>query len=284
MISVSINVSDSKYFWYLDLSWFAHNKLYRNKASEKLYSAIIFDEKKEQIKFPIKHKHCYSFKHNKTIFDKIKHKKKSEPINVQIALSQILNDFQDDTIIELIDHDMFHFRPHPKIEINHDEFIVCDVYEKWHLHSLTLNKHVISEFLKPNDPISFYNGGHVPIIGTVKTFKKILDDWIRIHVSILRKENGDTTESNNICWWAGMYSFNAVCEIHKIKMIAKNYCYIPDANALTDEMYIGHFSVDHRFNKHDYPLVYEQNFLSNDYYNMIKNWNHDMIVERWKTN
>lgn len=282
MISVSINVSDSRFFWYLDLSWFAHSELYKNEASEKLYSAIICDGKKEEIQFPIKYKHCHSFKNDNKIFNKIKHKNNPEPINVQVALSQILNEFHDDTVIELIDHDMFHFRPHPKIEINHDEFIVCDLYEKWHLHSLTSNKHVISQFLGSDDPVSFYNGGHVPIIGTVKTFKKILDDWIRIHISILRKEKGDTQESNDICWWAGMYSFNAVCEIHKIKMIAKNYCYIPDANSLTDEMYIGHFSVDKRFNKRNYPFIYEQDFLENDYYHMIKRWNHNMIIERWK--
>lgn len=279
MISLPININDSRFLWNLDLFWYAHQQIYADDAKHKAYSAIISDGKKSKINLSIKYKFCKSHKQYPDLIKTNKIIQNLEPLNVQIALKQVLFEFNDDVIIELIDHDMFHFKKHPKIEVEHDHFLVCDLYEKWHLHSLTSNKHVIEPFVKSSN---FYNGGHVPIIGTVKTFKKILDDWIKIHVEILLQQTNDSEESKQICWWAGMYSFNAVCEIHQIKMISKNYCYIPDANNFMNDMYIGHYSVDHRFNKRNYPLIYDQDFLNNDYYNMIRKWIYNKSIERWK--
>lgn len=274
MISIPINVNDSRFIWYLDLFWFAHQEIYQDVAYDKCYSLIIKDNSSKNIDLSIRHKLCNPWNET-SLFDRLKSAQQQlcVPINMQIALQSILDEFDDSTVLELLDHDMFHFRPHSKIEVNDDQFLVCDVYENWHLYSLTKNKNVINPFLNPFQPNSFYNGGHVPIIGNVKTFKKILNDWINIHVEILLREYADTRQAKLNCWWAGMFSFNAACEINKVQMIAKNYCYIPGANNLTDEMYIGHYSVDQRFNKKKYPQINKQDFLDNEFYSMIKKWN-----------
>lgn len=274
MISIPINVSDSRFLWYLDLFWFAHQEIYKDAANEKVYSVVI-DDKNSDLNLSLKHKICSSWTGNSEIYNRLKEVSEilCVPINVQVALRSILDELDDSTVIELLDHDMVHFRPHPQMTIEHNQFFVCDLYENWHLYSLSKHKSVIDPFLNPFESSRFYNGGHVPIIGTVKTFKKILSDWIDIHIKIILNEPRTTKPSELICWWAGMYSFNAACEINKVQMIAKNYCYIPGANDLTDEMYICHYSIDKRFDKREYPNINSQNFLNNDFYSMIKKWN-----------
>lgn len=274
MISIPINVSDSRFFWYLDLFWFAHQEIYKDDANNKVYS-IVINNNNNDIDLSIKHKVCNPWTANSKIYNLLQEVPihLCAPINMQIGLLSILDELEDSTVIELLDHDMFHFRSHPKITVEHNQFFVCDIYEDWHLHSMSKHKSVINPFLNPFQRIRFYNGGHVPIIGTARTFKKILSDWIDIHIKIILNETRTTKQSELICWWAGMYSFNAACEISKVQMIAKNYCYIPGITDLTDEMYIGHYSVDQRFNKKKYPQINKQDFLDNDFYSMIKKWN-----------
>jgi hypothetical protein len=55
-------------------------------------------------------------------------------------------------------------------------------------------------------------------------------------------------------------------------MIAKDICYIPSINKLSQQHYIAHYSVDHRFNKKTYPKFDINNFENNEFYDIIKTW------------
>jgi hypothetical protein len=197
-------------------------------------------------------------------------------MNAQASLQQVLHLFDDGQIIELIDVDMFHFRKSKPVNVGDDEFIVCDFYENWHLKSLSKNQFLLKKYFKNNG--KYYNGGHVPIIGKVKTFKKILNDWINIHKDFLIREDvaaykeKDNSFWLDILWWAGMFSFNAACERNCIKMTSRNFCFIPGANSLVGDHYIGHFSVDPHVNKHAFPKLNLDIFPDNDFHNRAKNW------------
>jgi hypothetical protein len=151
-------------------------------------------------------------------------------------------------------------------EIKENEFYVCDIYEKWHLLSMDKNKHVIEKYL--NNNIVSYNGGFVPIIGLAKTFKKIIIDWIFIHKNIILNDNNE----HLIKWWSGMYSFQSACQNNNIKMISKDYCYVPDINEISEYHHIVHYSVDKLFNKAKFPIVNTNKFKVNYYYDNIKKW------------
>lgn len=275
MISIPINVMHPDYFWMLDLFCHAHKIIYGEMFLEKIHSAIITKnrindlEYNLNINFPIRHKLIKPYFDNESLLlGEIRKERMLSPINIQLGLEKLLDEFENEnTVIELLDHDMFHFRKHPDMQIGHDEFFVCDLYENWHLLSKTKYKYLI-DYLIENNSLS-YNGGFVPIIGTVHTFRKIINDWIKMHVQICSKTPRETDE---VLWWAGMYSFNAACEKNKIKLTAKNFCYIPRLNQISDETYIAHYSVDNRFDKKKYPNIDKESFLDNDFYNIVKTW------------
>ena len=274
MITVPVNVYNTGFLWHLNLFWHAHNNVYGDLALHKVYSAVINQDDIESdfdLGVLLRHKICQPWQQYADLVEKLKDVNPGlcVPLNIQVGLQQIIDDFEDFQVIELVDHDMLHFRKHHNYFVNDNEFMVCDLYEKWHLHSLTTNKSIVDHVLDNNNQAQFYNGGFVPIIGTAYTFKKILADWIDMHIKILVKQ---PTESNNICWWAGMYSFNAACEKHGIHMIPRNFCYVPGINELSDEMYIAHYSVDPRFDKKKYPNLDLSLFLDNDFYNLVKSW------------
>ena len=277
MISIPVAVHNNVFKWQLDLFWFNHKQTYGEDAKNKAYAIIINQDNLNDVKYnhcewdiDIPHQMCDPF------FDFINVDrnvncyngdiKLLKPLNIQSGLLQIIDNFDDEQIIELIDCDMFHFKPHSTININDDELLVSTLYEPWHLLSLSTNKSVIEPYFK-NDG-KYYNGGFVPIIGKVKTFRKLLWDWIDIHNKISNIKFVD----NNFIWWAGMFSLNAACERNKITMIDNDVCYIPQLIHLIDTHYIGHYSVDDIFNKRQYPNVDLNKFLDNDYYNRIRNW------------
>ena len=272
MITIPINVHHPAFLWQLDLFWHSHKKMYGSRAYNKAFSAIINQHRQTDIVYDkltldIPHQYCDPFfvKLADVNSDKITDIGILSPINMQIALQQFLNSFQDYEIIELVDHDMLHFRPHSTIDIDHDQFYVCDLYENWHLKSLSSNKHIISMYFENGG--KYYNGGFVPIIGTVKTFKKILPEWSAIHKDIVHR-----SYPSIIHWWAGMFAFNAACEKKRVQMIAKDICYIPNVNNLEPQHYIAHYSVDPIFNKKTYPSINTQKFTNNEFYAMIKSW------------
>jgi hypothetical protein len=187
-------------------------------------------------------------------------------LNIQIGLAQIIHLFEDDDVIELVDCYLFHFRRHREVFVPKDGLFVCDLYEDWHLKSLSSNKHVIEQYLQ--DSGSRYNGGFVPIIARASTFRRLLPLWEDIHRDILRQPH-----EKLIHWWAGMFALQAACERVEIEMIAKDWCYIPGINRLEDTHYTGHYSCDFNyFSKYKFPDVNATTFPDNLFYLRVKDW------------
>lgn len=272
MISIPVAVHVPSFKWQLDLFWFNHMLTYKNQAKEKVRAIVVKRNFPEEMRcqfleWPISIPHAMC----ESILDVAKYPDRvaqivALPLNIQFGLTQILPQFDDEKIIEVLDCDMFHFRTHPQVDVGDDELYVSDVYENWHLKSLTENRRVIEKyFVNGGD---YYNGGFVPIIGKARTFKKIIGEWTRVHYDILK---GDWP-NDTIKWWAGMYALQAACEINKVKMIGKDYCYIPGFNQLSDEHYVGHYCVDSKFNKRTYPHVEAGNFEHNEFYDRLRLW------------
>jgi hypothetical protein len=254
--------------------------LYGKNAFQKAKAIVIrrnslTDKRCEEFKWnnDVPHSLCESFADYDINLSKYEN---PHPINIQIGLLQIFDEFKDDEqIIELLDCDMFHIKEHPVLEIEDNTFFVADIYENWHLFSLTSKKHIIKKYLK-NEEL-YYNGGFVPIIGKIKTFKKVINTWIEIHKDILGRFPAKEHELTR--WWAGMYSFQAACNIEKIKMVTKDYCYIVPINNLENSHYIAHYSCDQFFfNKKNYPIIDYSKFPKNNYYDIILNWHKKSIA------
>jgi hypothetical protein len=271
MISIPIAVYNDHFKWQLDLFWFQHKKVYGDLAASKAFAAIAKRNRSYEIKqenfnwnLDIPHAMVDSF------FDYLNiptssNEDVSLPLNIQTNLAQIIENFNDELVIEVLDCDMFHMDRYPEYRIRDDELIVSDIYESWHLESLSKHRDIISMYFENGG--RFYNGGFVPIIGKVRTFKKILPEWIAVHQDILARPYDSL-----IHWWGGMYGLQAACEKNKVRMIAENCCYIPGINSLSHEHYIGHYSVDRRFNKRTWPNINISNFENNVFYNRIQEW------------
>ena len=279
LISIPVAVYNGLFEWQLNLFWHRHKELYGKNAFQKAKAIVIRRN-------TLAEKRCEEFKWNNDVpysfcesfadydIDLIKYAK-PHPINIQIGLLQILDEFKDDEqIVELLDCDMFHIKEHPVLEIEDDTFFVTDIYENWHLFSLTSKRHIIQKYLKYEE--LYYNGGFVPIIGKIKTFKKMINTWIEIHKDILSRFLAKEDELT--CWWAGMYSFQAACHVEKIKMVTKDYCHIVPVNNLENSHYIAHYSCDKIFNKAQYPVIDYSKFPKNNYYDIILNWHKKSIA------
>lgn len=268
MITVPIAVHNDLFKWQLDLFWFNHKLTYGPQAAQGKAFAVIINQDNPtdqphdkcdwNIEMPYNLCKPY-FKMLTEVGDSVFYK----PLNIQVGLNQILDQFHDDQILEVIDCDMFHFRPHPVPVLRDDQILVCDLYEPWHLKSLSQNRSVIDIYFENGG--RFYNGGFAPIIGKVKTFKKILYEWTQIHKDILSRDWGE-----DIKWWAGMFALNAACEKKKIYMVAQDTCYIPGINTINTQHYISHYSVDQAFNKRTFPAIDTATFEDNLYYARIK--------------
>jgi hypothetical protein len=276
MISVPI-AAHIKYFeWQIDLFWYCHKKLYNEKAYKKALVTVCkrnfyWETKKENLLWNTDVPHIMTDSFFDFVGAKINHKDfrgftEYLPINIQYSLLQCIDRFHNDDIIELLDADMFHFKPHPPFEPRQNEVIVADIYENWYLKSRTSNRIVLTKYLKGIK--HQYNGGYVPIIARVSTFKKILQDWIRIHVDILSRNFVD----NKIYWWAGMYSFQAACALHNVKMIAMDLVYVPSVNHWNQNHYITHYSGADNFPKRIFPRINPDKFESNTAFDLIKEW------------
>jgi hypothetical protein len=286
MISIPVAVHHEHFRWQLDLFWYAHKKVYGEAAKEKSYAIILErnfskEEKQESLLWDIDipHKMCKPyFEIHKDLVSSIGETILRTPLNIQVGLNQILDNFPDEEVLELLDCDLIHFRPYDKVNPKDNELFVCDIYEDWHLRSLTDNKFVIEPYFKNEG--KYYNGGFVPLIARAGTFKKIIKDWTDIHKDILIKRDPDP----QITWWAGMFALSAACENNKIQMIHKDTCYVPTINKINENHYIGHYSVDMYVkkkkggedltlfpNKKYYFIDYSL-FPDNEYYNMIKEW------------
>lgn len=278
VVTVPIAAYDPKFRWQLDLFWFAHKRLYGDEAPSKIHAAVVDrnEAKAQRIhtldwNIDVPHSVCPS------VWDWPPLKELRPPIvgnvlplNIQLGLQYLLSShhavpWDDDLVIELTDCDMFHFRPQPELEVAPNALYVSDMYEQWHLHSRGKYKYVIDCYFENGG--GYYNGGFVPIIGRVSTFRKIMYEWLAIHLDILKRNI-----SRDINWWAGMYALQAACEKARVDMIGSDMCYLPGAFALADSHYIGHYSVDKRFDKRKFPAVDQDTFENNPYYEVIAAW------------
>lgn len=268
MISIPIAPHIDGYKWQIELFWYNHKIIYGGDAYDKAYAVIIKRNRPQENKsislswdLDIPHQMCESY------FDLMGvglYYNIVQPLNAQTGLCQILSRFSDDQVIELLDPDMFHIRRHPVFDVGDDELLVDDFYESWHLKSLTSNRYIIEQYFLHGG--AFYNGGFLPLIGRVSTFKRIMTDWIRVHLEILRQYDGD------IGWWANMYALQAACERNKVKMVAKDVCYFPGVNSLKQEHYVVHYSCDEKFRKYDYPNIDVTKFPDDIFYNRLIRW------------
>lgn len=278
MISIPIAVNNDFFKLQLDLFWFNHKRIYGEDAFKKAYPVVVLQNKKKY-DFSSKAPHVFANDWS-CYFPEKKYDGFLSPLNMQISLLEIIDMFDNDEVIELIDCDMFHIKKAPDINVVDNEFIVSDIYENWHLKSNTSNKYILKNFLKLNH--SEYNGGFVPIIGKIKTFKKILNDWINLHIQIF-----DSLDSNELKWWCGMYSFQVACANNNIYMRGIDICYIPNINNLLENHYISHYCCDYKFDKkkilNGNGKVDFENFQDNLFYNAIKDWyNSDIEIEGGK--
>jgi hypothetical protein len=177
----------------------------------------------------------------------------------------MIDGFDNDQLIEVLDCDMFHLKAHPEISLADDQLLVCNVYEDWHLKSLTTHRYVVEMYFENGG--RFYNGGFVPIIGTVRTLKEILPEWIAVHQHILSIDYPAL-----IHWWAGMFALQVACEKKKVQMMAADYCYVPGHNELQDHHYICHYCCDSKFDKKRYPYIDKTAFENNLFYRRILDW------------
>jgi len=284
MISVPIAVNNSYFRIQLELLWFNHKATYGEEAARNKLRAVIVKRNKpfEEIKHTCEWAEDIPHIMAEAYFD-IREDLTNPyylPINIQLGLSQIIDTFDDEQIIEVLDCDMFHLKPHPDFYLEDNELIVVDIYEDWHLRSLSDHRDVIAPFFKNGG--NYYNGGFVPIIGKAKTFKTLLPDWIELHKQIV-----EAHADGDLRWWAGMYSLQAACENNAVLMRAMDLCYIPAINSLTDNHYIAHYSVDYRFNKKVWPSIDISSFEENKFYNRVLEWlQHEQLLsegalEQW---
>lgn len=274
MISIPTAVyNQGSFHLQLDLFWYNHKRCYGDVANHKAMAAVIkrnhtTQPKQETYEWDIDVPYllcegCYDYMNedNNQEFYLV-------PLNIQIGLAQLIDRFSSDQVIEILDCDMFHMRPHPEIPLEPNELLVSDIYENWHLKSLTDYKHVVEPHLKPGH--TGYNGGFVPIIGHAATFKRILPDWISIHKAMVLEH-----PEVHLKWWSGMYSLQAACANNHVKMTSRDYCYVPGVNEINDNHYISHYCCDSRFDK---KKVYRWQdadpaaFADNMFYHRIHDW------------
>lgn len=269
MISVPIAVNNDYFRMQLELFWFNHKATYGEYAARDKLRAVIVrrntvaEQTKDICEWAGDIPHVMA----DAYFDVRKDLTNPAylPINIQMGLSQVIAAFDDEQVIEVLDCDMFHLRPHPDLTVEDNELIVADIYEEWHLKSLTDHKDVIAPFFKNGG--NYYNGGFVPIIGKARTFKTLLPDWTELHKRIV-----DAQSDGYLQWWAGMYSLQAACENNAVRMRAMDLCYVPGINALNDYHYIAHYSVDQNFNKKTWPSIDVSSFEKNKFYSRVLEW------------
>ena len=246
MISVPIAVNNNHFRMQLELFWFNHKATYGESAAREKLRAVIVrrntvgEQPKDICEWAgdIPHVMADAF------FDVRKDLTNPVlcPINIQLGLSQVIAAFEDEQVIEVLDCDMFHLKPHPDLTVAEDELIVADIYEEWHLKSLTDHKNVIEPFFKNGG--NYYNGGFVPIIGKAKTFRKILPVWIELHKLIVEAQPGERNGGP------------ACIRLGRLRTMpfgwAMDLCYVPHQR--TNDATIAHYSVDHKFNRTPGPI------------------------------
>lgn len=283
VISIPVAVHNDHFRQQLDMFWYFHKKMYGDEAKNMAHAIVL--SRNHHTEAPVDNIKAWSninphfldlphtickpyFDYNPEWFGK-----NLMQTNIQIGLKQIIDKFSDDDVIEILDCDLFHMKKRPPLDVKDDEVYVATDYEKWHLHSKTINKYVIDRYLHNNG--GDYNGGFVPIICNVRTLKKIMEEWLAVNLDIV-----DQPEiSDGLKWWSAMYALSAACEKNLVTMIEYNKCYIHGINQLKDDMYVAHYSCDGEYvhkNKKEYMYSYENYINSknspNRYANQFAEW------------
>lgn len=273
IVSVPSAVHTDYFKWQLEFLWYGHQKQYGDKAKDKLFAVIAKrnhpqDEICETLKWETSAPHVMV----DSFFDHFKEDKRvvgsnaiHQPINIPLAALAACNHFDDDVVLEVMDCDLVHFKPHPDIEVKDDSFIVWTSCENWFLKSLSDHKYMMDIYT--GGKTDYYLGGFVPIVGKVRTFKKILPDWfdILLHMNTLQ-------HTKEVMWWNCMYAFNAACERQKVTMIDGQLCYVPAIDPIKPTNYIAHYSCDSRFHKYSFPNINTGKFLQNEFYGLAHEW------------
>ena len=269
MISVPVAVNNRFFRWQLQFWWHSQNAIYGSEARKKSHAIVVDRNCAEDT--PLDKSWLSTIPHSyldgswvEPVHSVVR--EQDRPLNIQYGLKQILHRFEDDQILEVIDCDMVHIRPHPEIVVRDNMLLVSDIYEDWHLKSLTDNRYVIEPYFENGG--RFYNGGFVPIIGKVSTLKKIIYEWEAIHRDLLKRGLQFELE-----WWAGMYALQAACEKAKVSMIAEDYCYVPGINSLSSSHYIAHYSCSKEFfPKYQFPNIAFDKMPHDLFYDSVRNW------------
>lgn len=278
IITIPVAANTPMFRWELDLFWFGHRYVYgEGEAAARAHAVFINRNEQTSSKvatmdwpITVPHSVCDPIWDSPLFAIVTANHQMALPLNIQIGLQQVLWQFDDEQILEVTDCDMVHFRRCPITEVGPDELLVSTIYEPWHLFSLSSNRHVISPYFE-NDG-HYYNGGFVPIIGRAKTFRRIMYEWIAVHIDIVNR-----SLDSQIHWWAGMFALQAACEKARVQMIAHDFCYVPGANSISEEHYTGHYSVDKIFNKRSYPEIDLDRFPYNGFYNLVRTWMNQSI-------
>jgi hypothetical protein len=270
MITVPVAVNNGFFEWQVSLWWWNHWVTYGDEAAAKAFLILIdknygYEEFRSPAWVPsgLPYALCTGVW---AVPTKYQVSQQELPLNIQVGLRQIIDRFPENEILEVIDCDLFHFRHHPRFAPPDGSLVVCDLYEGWHLRSLTTNRRIIEPYFENGG--AYYNGGFVPIIGKASTFKAIITEWEAVHRDIIARPYGQS-----IHWWAGMFALQAACEKAKVTMIGKDWCFIPGVNQLNRSHYIGHYSCDREyFPKYKFPHIDVGRFPSNVYYARLKAW------------
>lgn len=270
MLSIPVPVHNSIFEWQMNLFWFFHKLTYGRNAYNKVLAAVverntIADAPVTRFAWNLDIPHCMVvpfFDYRADLAGDHIHL----CLNTQTALAQLLDKLDDNQVVELLDCDMMHVRPAPRFEVGPDVLVVADIYEGWHLKTKSDNRSIVEKYL--NGPGSFYNGGYLPIIGLVSTFRKIMDDWINVYLDILHdRELGELHR-----WWGGMYALQVACERNYVQMIGKDILFVPGINQLSSKHYVVHYCVDPVFKKKQFPNIDRTAIFGNSYYDRILYW------------
>lgn len=190
-------------------------------------------------------------------------------INVFSAVKQVVDDYADTDIICITDMDVIPMRPYDGRLPTEGEAICYDGYEDWHMFIANKEKQNYNRIKKYliHEEQGYMNGGFVPIIIRVSTFKKIVDDVISIAEQIIESD-----ETQDWRWWSCMTAFSIACHNHKVRMIDADNTYVPNFNQLKPNHLFTHYSVDPIFHKHTFPNHNIKEYPNNGFYNFVKDW------------
>ena len=273
MIHIPVAVPNKAFKWQISLFEFAMRWVYGEKAMSKALIAICDRNDHNKVWKNVDWNIGLPYKLvpgiHKALRDIDRHNYFSAG-NVFFALRDILPTLLDDDIVCLQDADIIPLRPYDGPIPQENQIFTCNRYEDWHMLSTKPSKKnfdVIEPHLK-HDDYRYMEGGFVPIIARVSTFKKIIDDVISTTIKIVREQ-----QDNERGWWCQMYAFNTAVHNHKLEEICLDLTYFPGLGGWRGDYAFAHYSCDPKFKKSDFPRINYKAFPDNDgFYSLVLEW------------